>query len=341
MNRYNMLEATNQKIWQGRIDDEEDFEAFRLHQWVKAIDLEAMDSPVKGQLNVCFIGFCCDKGVERNKGRIGASKGPDSIRTEMRNLPCHFSPEVKLFDAGNINCRHMTLEEAQLVLKGIVNDIKALNMFPIVLGGGHEIAFGHYLGLREHVEKGSIGIVNFDAHLDIRPYPRGGSSGTMFRQIYDHCLSNDHEFGYMCIGAQMRGNTLKLFKDAHAMKTKVVLAKDMVHDLPMSQIDDFVDRYDHIYITICADVFSAAHAPGVSAAQAIGLDPEQVISMLKKIISCGKLISFDIAEVSPRFDHDKVTSNLAAVLIFAVINGLSSLHGLAYLESMMQLNHMN
>jgi len=330
MKRYELLEPTHHKIWQGRVDDHEDYEAFRWHQWVKAIDLKEMDTAVVGDLNICFIGFCCDKGVERNKGRTGASKGPDSIRSEMRNLPCHFSEEVKLFDAGNIIARHVTLENAQVALKGIVRDILALNMFPIVLGGGHEIAFGHYLGLRAHLENKSIGIINFDAHLDLRPYPNGGSSGTMFRQIYDHCIRNKHDYGYMCIGAQKRGNTIKLFKDAKKMDAKVLLAADIAKELPLDDINSYIKDYEHIYMTICSDVFSAAHAPGVSAASAIGLEPEQVITMMKTIIKSGKLYSFDIAEVSPRFDHDKVTSNLAAVLIFAVVNALSDLKGLTY-----------
>lgn len=330
MKRYEYLQPTHSRIWQGRIDDEKDFEAFRWHQWVEPIDLSEMDLPLKGKLNICFIGFCCDKGVERNKGRTGASKGPDSIRSEMRNLPCHFSEDLNLYDAGNIIAKHQTLEEAQVALKGIVNDILALNMFPIVLGGGHEIAFGHYMGLRRFFNHQSIGIVNFDAHLDIRPYPNGGSSGTMFRQIYDHCKKHNHKFGYLCVGAQKRGNTIKLFKDAIKMEAKVLLAKDICEAIPKKEIKDYLTNYDQIYMTICADVFSAAHAPGVSAASAIGLEPEQVITMMKEVIGTGKLCSFDIAEVSPRFDHDKVTSNLAAILIFAVVNALAELRHLTY-----------
>jgi len=325
------LHPIEANIWQGRIDDTTDFDAFRWHQWVKLIDLnnsEVLDGP----LNICFVGFCCDQGVERNKGRVGASKGPNSIRKEMSNLPCQFDSQVKLFDAGNILVSGRSLEEAQDSLAVVVDKILSLNMFPVVLGGGHEIAFGHYKGLRRYLDPTKkLGIINFDAHLDIRPYPNGGSSGTMFRQIYDLCQEEAIDYGYFCIGVQKRSNTVALFKSAKEMTAEYILAKDMfVSDSMMriKKLNRFITKHDQIYMTICADVFSAAYAPGVSASQAIGLEPEQVLELIKYIIESDKVISFDIAEVSPRFDHDKVTSNLAAVLIFAVVNSLAGMKNL-------------
>lgn len=315
--------------WHGRIDDVEDFDAFRWHQWIQAIDIKN-SKPLQGPLNICFIGFCCDQGVERNKGRTGASKGPDSIRKELSNLPCQFSNLVKLYDAGNIMVKGRSLEEAQASLATAVEKILSLNMFPIVLGGGHEIAFGHYMGLTKHTNK-KIGIINFDAHLDIRPYPNGGSSGTMFRQIYDLCQETQKSYGYFCVGVQKRSNTVALFKSAKDMGADYILAKDMFSNDQMMRIkklNRFISLYDHIYMTVCADVFSSAFAPGVSASQVIGLEPEQVLELLKYIIESQKVISFDIAEVSPRFDHDKVTSNLASVLIFAVVNSLAKIKNL-------------
>lgn len=56
--------------------------------------------------------------------------------------------------------------------------------------------------------------------------------------------------------------------------------------------------------------------------QAFGLNPEIVIKFLKEILKSNKVVSFDIAEVSPRFDHDKRTAKLAAIIVYAIINGL-------------------
>jgi formiminoglutamase len=324
-------------FWQGRTDSEDNFDAFRWHQWIKVIDLtEENLTPYAGKLGFAFIGFCCDEGVRRNNGRTGAAKGPQSIRKELSNLPCLFTKEVALFDAGNVYCENITLEESQNILSKAVEKILSLNLFPIVLGGGHETAFGHYNGILDYLsqsnDKPNIGIINFDAHFDLRPYPNGGSSGTMFRQISDVCEEKDLKYSYFCLGVQKHSNTVELFKTADRLGAGYVLAKDIRDGDDWSlieKLDDFIKLQDHIYITICSDVFASPFAPGVSATQSLGLDPERVLRFLKYILRSNKVVSFDIAEVSPRFDQDNTTSNLAAVIIFSVVNTVCQIQNLS------------
>lgn len=330
---YNVPDKT---LWKGRVDSESNFDAFRWHQWIKPMDLrEDHLNSFSDKLGFAFIGFCCDAGVKRNNGRTGAAKGPESIRKELANLPCRFAQEVKLFDAGDILCENISLEESQDLLAKAIEKILQLNLFPIVLGGGHEIAFGHYNGILNYLNQSSvkpnIGIINFDAHFDLRPYPSGGSSGTMFRQIADVCQNQDLKYSYLCIGVQKHSNTIDLFKTADKLGAEYILAKDIVNSDSwnlLEKLDDFIKLQDSIYITICSDVFSSAFAPGVSSSQPLGLDPEIVLKFLKYILKSNKVISFDIAEVSPRFDQDNVTANLASVLIFSIVNSLCEIHDL-------------
>lgn len=329
--------VTDKSVWQGRVDSEINFDAFRWHQWVKNIDLSQDNlDPYDGKLGFALIGFCCDEGVKRNKGRVGAAKGPESIRKELADLPCYFQKDVKIFDAGNVFCESITLEESQNLLSEAIEKILSLNLFPIVLGGGHEISFGHYKGILNYLSqknnKPKIGIVNFDAHFDLRPYPDGGSSGTMFRQIADICKDDDLLFSYLCIGTQKHSNTVELFKTADKLGAKYILAKDIIDNDNFNVIEtfsDFIKKQEHIYITICSDVFSTAFAPGVSASQPLGLDPERVLRYIRYLLKSNKVISFDIAEVSPRFDQDNITANLASILIFSVVNCLSEIYNLS------------
>ncbi|MHC1719779.1 MAG: formimidoylglutamase [Clostridiaceae bacterium] len=331
---------TKEGAWSGRVDSNWDFEAFRWHQWVKGIDLNDEElRPYQGKLGIAFIGYCSDEGIRTNKGRTGAAKGPDSIRRELANLPCSFTPEVELFDAGNIFSEKLTVEESQELLSRVVEKVMDLNLFPIVLGGGHELAFGHFSGILNHFseqnEKQKIGIINFDAHFDIRPYSEGGSSGSAFRQIADLTKEKGQQYAYFCIGIQKHSNTISLFKTARELKVQYMLAKDIMNIREWSAfegLDDFLNLQDHIYITICSDVFSSAYAPGVSAVQPLGLDPEMVLKLIKYIVKSKKVVSFDIAEVSPRFDQDNITASLAAVLIFALVNSLARIEGV-FLES--------
>ena len=76
-------------------------------------------------------------------------------------------------------------------------------------------------------------------------------------------------------------------------------------------------------------MFNSAFAPGVSATQSIGLDPEVVLPLIKHIIRTRKVKGFDICEISPRFDQDDTTASLGAVIIFTVVNTICKLRNLA------------
>ncbi|MDA3779400.1 MAG: hypothetical protein PF487_04120 [Bacteroidales bacterium] len=75
--------------WTGRVDDIDDVSSYRWHQIVQLIDLNIFEENklIENKSAICFIGFCCDKGVVRNLGREGAARGPESIRKELANLP--------------------------------------------------------------------------------------------------------------------------------------------------------------------------------------------------------------------------------------------------------------
>jgi len=325
--------TTDANLWTGRVDDPNDVDSFRMHQVIRLLNLAKLDlSQVDAsKLNVCFIGFCCDEGIRRNLGRTGAERGPAYIRKEFANLPVRFGANTAIYDAGDIRCVDGKLEEAQAELAVAVKIILDSKFFPIVLGGGHELAFGHYNGIVGHLEsssndKPSLGIINFDAHLDLRPYGNGGSSGTMFSQIADSCLAQKRQFSYLCLGVQTYGNTISLFKRADALGAKYILAKDFVepnNENILGEIRQFIDAHSHIYLTLCSDVFNSAFAPGVSSLQPFGMNPEVVLFFLKEVLRSNKVISLDIAEVSPRFDHDNNTAKLVAVIIYAAINTMS------------------
>ena len=323
LNNYNMIGAD---FWQGRIDDPGDPDSFRMHQAVQRLDLLKLSELKidKTKPNFCLLGFCCDEGVKRNLGRTGAANGPENIRLEFANLPVNFGNKANLFDAGNIYCVDDKMEEAQEELSNAVELMLSQNLIPLIMGGGHETALGHYSGISKFLSgKKSPAIINFDAHLDMRPYDNGGSSGTMFYQIADKCREENRLFNYLCLGTQTYGNTISLFKRAESFGAAYVHAKDIIkanYELVSEKINLFSEKSDTIYVTICADVFNSANAPGVSATQPFGMDPEVVLYFLKQVLKTNKVISLDICEVSPRFDDDNRTAKLAAVIYYSVIN---------------------
>ncbi len=320
--------TTDKNIWQGRVDADGEQ---RFHQIIKRLDLNDQafkDSDLAAAIDykkIALLGFCSDEGVRRNQGRIGAKDGPRFLRNALSNLPQH-NKKINLFDAGDVFCHAEDLEEAQEALGIAVNKLIGQHYFPIILGGGHETAFGHFLGLDKAFKKEKIGVINFDAHFDLRELEEGkGTSGTPFLQISQMV----NEFDYLCLGINKSSNTAKLFETAKKLKVKHFSAAE-VNEKAKSVKDElksFIDRNERIYITVCLDAFDSAFAPGVSAPAVAGILPHKFLPIFKDLISSKKVIALDIVELSPKFDMDGRTAKLAANIIFEFIMGSGRVHG--------------
>lgn len=333
MDKCNRYSPLDDDVWQGRIDEPIELDSYRWHQIVKLIDLnnDKLLTMKGSDLGFCFLGFHCDEGIIRNKGRKGAAKAPVQIRREMSNFSCNLPKLPELYDAGDIHCWDRNLEKSQEDLSWAIEKILSLNLFPVVLGGGHEIAFGHFKGLLNSIlnnkkEKSpNIGIINFDSHFDLRPYSNGPNSGTMFLQIADLCREKGVEFSYLCVGIQKYANTVRLFKTADELNVQYIFAKDInVANLSeiAKRLDSYIKKHEYIYLTVCIDVFSSSYAPGVSSHQPFGIQAETGLKLIKHVAKWANLISFDLAEVSPRFDKDNRTAKLAGIIIYAILNVL-------------------
>ena len=303
-------------LWQGRIDTVNAERFFQKITFIK--DLKELNDQ---EPKTIFIGFASDAGVIRNKGRPGAKLGPDQIRIQLAKLPC--PNNERYLDLGTIVCEEDNLESAQAQFAELINFCHQNGHKTIALGGGHEIAWAHYQGLSSQYPK--LGIINFDAHFDLRPYNPGqaGTSGTPFSQIAAYCEKHKKPFEYCCIGIQRFGNTSSLFNRANELKVKYLAAEELVQNNIAWQIaflDDFMLNIDHIYLTVCLDVLAECFAPGVSAPQAMGLNPWQILPLLKYIIQSGKVVSLDIAELSPPLDQEQKTARLAALIIAELLN---------------------
>ncbi|CEK11364.1 formimidoylglutamase [Legionella hackeliae] len=310
-------DAPDASLWQGRKDS---LPGERFFQRINFIDLRSQTlSPA--QQDIAILGFCSDAGIRRNEGRIGAKEGPLKLREQFAKLPCHTLKH--LFDVGNIICNGDQLEVAQQQLAKLVDYLQKKNFKTMVFGGGHEIAWGHFYGLTSKYPK--LGIINFDAHFDLRPLIKEnyGTSGTPFRQISQYCIQNQLPFSYCCLGIQALGNTKSLFIAADELNVSYLTAEQMHTESiawQLAFLDSFLLSHDAIYLTICLDVFAECFAPGVSAPQPMGLTPWQALPLLKYILQTGKVVSFDIAELSPPLDNEQKTTRLAASLVAELLD---------------------
>ena len=305
-------------VWQGRVDDLEGPLGRRWHQLMRP---RTSATPAA---TTVLLGFACDAGVARNHGRVGATEGPRAIRHALRNMPLHECTE--LADAGDVLCSGDALESAQQALGAAVAGELDARRFPLVLGGGHEMAWGSFCGLADHLAKATgvtrIGVVNFDAHFDLRRDTRG-TSGTPFLQIAEDCAARGWPFRYACLGVSRYANTEALFARAHELEVLWQLDESTSVAGTSPALAAFVADVEAVYLTVCLDVLPAAVAPGVSGPAARGVGLEVLEPLIDTVCASGKVRVADIAEMNPRFDIDGRTAAVAARIAARIANGVA------------------
>lgn len=307
--------------WNGRVDGDE-FDVLRIHQIVKIMTLEELISVDLNEKKVCFVSFNSDEGVRRNSGRLGAKDGWIQVKKALSGFPI-FKEDLKFYDLKfPVEVIGHDLESAHNELANIVATLKKRNFLVVLLGGGHDIAFANWNGILQYaLEKDiapKIGIINFDAHFDMREYSNGRNSGTMFLQIADICKEKNLNFDYNVFGIQKFSNTKRLFDRADRLGVKYYFAEE-IRTIPNDELYSILNRNDYIHLTLCTDVFHITSAPGVSAPQTFGVNPRNALPLLKTIARYSKNLTIDVAEINPTFDYDDRTSRLMANIIYELI----------------------
>ena len=308
------------KHWKGRTSADRAY----IHENVSPLDLSGGSLPICAAPTPVLIGYACDEGVRRNLGRPGAKSGPEALRMALGKMPLLHGGAPTLWDAGDILCEGNAMEGAQAALGRHISMLVGAGYLPMAIGGGHDIAYGHYLGLREGLGKDTrLGILNFDAHFDLREARPLPHSGSPFLQIARDCEKDHGTFRYGCIGVRKDANPQELWDRAASLEALVVPREAMSPENlggALNEVLLFLESVDALYLTIDMDGFSSAFAPGVSAASPMGYSPESLLPCLDLILTSGKLISMDIAELNPLHDRDGQTAILAASLIHRVLH---------------------
>ncbi len=278
-----------------------------------------------GEGGVALIGFPCDIGVARNGGRPGAASAPSLIRQALARLTP--PPEAggafrslldRSVDLGDVctsgNLGEDALATLQERLGRIVATVLRAGGFPVVIGGGHETAFGHYLGFRDQYPDATV--LNWDAHADVRPLVREqGHSGSPFRQILDLDAAQ-----YLVAGLQpwsVSETHLGLVKD----RGRAWFRQDLINRDSIARVFDSIGGPTMLSLDV--DAVDGSEAPGVSAPSVSGFSASQWLDIAETAGRCGWICSADIVEVNPRFDVGSRTVRLAAMTIWHLIKGLS------------------
>lgn len=267
---------------------------------------------------IALLGLPDDTGIALNGGRPGAREGPSAFRRALARFgvaqPQGWRWPV-VFDAGNIVPAEGKDAAAMLAthqrIREAVSALLGHGLFPIGIGGGHDLTLPFAGAVIDHARAGGTpidSVLYFDAHLDVRDTP---GSGMPFRGLVER----------------------------HQVRSLVVLgASDLANDLAHSEWfaahggvhrDFSTSPESHLapparrYVSLDLDVLDAAFAPGVSAMNPCGATPHDLRAWVRAAGRSAATAGFDIMELSPPHDENGRTARLAAMLFLEFLRGFS------------------
>jgi formiminoglutamase len=189
----------------------------------------------------------------------------------------------------------------------------------LVLGGGHETAFGHGAGVLDAFPGEKVGIINLDAHLDLR-FADCASSGTPFRQLALECDAQQRGFHYTCIGVSRAANTQALWDEAARRQVAVVEDLAVLADFE-TRVAGAGAQYRAVRSSVSdhrSRRAAGARNAGGSAPAALGVPLAILLRIVEPLCRSGKLQAVDLVEFNPQFDIDGQGARAAARLAWQI-----------------------
>lgn len=264
---------------------------------------------------VALLGVPDDMGVTLNHGRPGAREGPRAFREAL----CRYGAAVpmgqgdgrlayprvypRVVDIGDV-MPGTTLAETHNRVTETVRAIIGHGLFPVVIGGGHDLTFPVVRGAAG--AHGPLRGVYFDAHLDVRPEP---GSGMSFRAL----LEAGHARELTLFGVDPLVNTREHFEYFASRGGRLDAFEPAAWPATLEKQ----------FVSLDLDALDASFAPGVSAMNPSGMPPGRVGDYLEAAGRCPSVAVLDIMELSPPHDEHGRTARLAAHLFLRFLAGLS------------------
>jgi len=223
-------------------------------------------------------------------------------------------------DAGDITCNPFNIIESVEQIQKAATDLLGKVGGIISMGGDHTIALP-LLRAVNHKNKGPVALVHFDAHLDTwdtyfgAPY----THGTPFRRAREEKLFLEDSSMHVGIRGPLYSRD--------DLKNDAEFGFKIIHcdEFQTEGIDKIVKRIrdrvgnNPLYLSIDIDVLDPSHAPGTGTPEIAGMTTREIVNVLRGLAGL-KLISADVVEVSPAYDHAELTSLAAATIIYELTN---------------------
>jgi len=276
--------------------------------------------------DVAVVGVPFDSGVSY---RPGARFGPAHVRQASRLLrPYNPALDVEPFgaqqvvDAGDIACNPFDIAAAISQIEEAATALTESDTRLLILGGDHTIALPLLRTMA--ARHGAVAVLHFDAHLDTwdtyfgAPY----THGTPFRRASEEGLIDiDHSMHVGIRGPLYAASDLL---ESERLGFATISCADVELQGLGNALDQIRDRLGAapVYVSVDIDVLDPAHAPGTGTPEAGGLTSRELLAMLRSLADL-EVVSADIVEVAPAYDHAELTGIAAAHAAYELLSVMS------------------
>lgn len=282
-------------------------------------DLDIFLNGLKSRDCWLLAGYPDEEGIRINGGRQGAKDAPDAIRKYLYKMTPANERLSGCFDLGDLNLE-LPLEARHEDVKSFARKTLLAGHRWIGLGGGHDYGYPDAAAFIHYCEKLNVRplVLNFDAHLDVRPTDRGLSSGTPFFRMLEEFADR---VDFAEIGIQSQCNSRAHWDWALQKKARILSLDEILMrgESLATQVEGFLKPWlkprRPAFISIDIDGFKSASAPGCSQSWATGMDPNEFCQLLNRLQHVLDVRMVGIYEVSPPLDFDEQTAKLAALLV--------------------------
>ena len=253
-------------------------------------------------------------------GRRGAHEGPAALRDTLADVKTHrfgAGPVESVGDCGDVDIPDGDVSAVQEAVCESARKIHANDGLPVFLGGDNSLTYPNAAPLLSE----SLGVINFDAHLDCREIRGKPTSGSPYRQLHESGLD-----AYACVGAR-HFETSTAYAEYVDEQGGDIIASETVGNNVESAAEralNAMDDVNAVYVSVDLDVLDATAAPGVSAPTPGGLSTRELLEMLRTVAADERVAGFEVVECAPPLDRDGRTVAAGAR---AIAHFLSSYNG--------------
>jgi agmatinase len=242
--------------------------------------------------------------------RKGTVHGPDAILNELERIdafelalgrdPFQGIPITTIRPHGTelIDARIQ-----QAVAGRVVGELMDGKGFPVSLGGEHTVSLGP---IRASRARGELGIVQLDAHSDLRDSYEGNplSHACVMRRALDMDVKT------LQIGIRSMCEDEARFVQERGLD--IVGARQVIDDTSWYALLDKLPQ--RIYLTIDIDFFDPSDVPAVGTPEPGGPSWDNALSFLAHLFTVKNVVAADIVELMP-CPGDDASVRLAARLL--------------------------